>query len=218
MKESIISHGGVSYLLIANNLTQTFYLWDSTGFILSDYRIWIRAFSVDVSVFAGPFNDIPADYWPGDYGNGFIYVQSGNHIPWPAFVTIVHPSDMTFHFGELGNNLTWNLIFSSSGVTPSEITYIISHNESRYLVETIEITGGENPSTSLALDEFSVGLHIFTLELSYLPVINSDIEIVQVQILPSLHPLPISMILLYFGAGGMIVAIALSIIVYVKQR
>ena len=98
------------------------------------------------------------------------------------------------------------------------ITYIISHNESRYLVETIEITGGENPSISLALDEFSVGLHIFTLELSYLPVINSDIEIVQVQILPSLHPLPISMILLYFGAGGMIAAIALSIIVYVKQR
>jgi hypothetical protein len=74
--------GGLSYQILANNLTQTFYLLDVTGFLSRDgFIVRIRAFSVDVSVYAGPFFEIPGDYWPGDYGDGFVEVYSQNGIP-----------------------------------------------------------------------------------------------------------------------------------------
>jgi hypothetical protein len=73
---------GVSFQVLARNLTTTSYLWDSSGFLEKNYIFRIRAFSVD-------FSDPPGlagvgsedDYWPGDFGDGLSTPFFAGDVP-----------------------------------------------------------------------------------------------------------------------------------------
>ena len=86
----ISGDGGVSYSVLARNLTVTQYDWDSTGFLEQQYIFRIRAYSVDftstVEVSPDTYwpNDVPLNdenYWPGDFADGFSAPFSAGDVP-----------------------------------------------------------------------------------------------------------------------------------------
>ncbi|MHA2148740.1 MAG: S8 family serine peptidase [Candidatus Thorarchaeota archaeon] len=54
------SDDGVSYQVLARNVTDFFYVWDSSGYLEGDYSLRVRAFSVDLTT------TIPEIGWPSD--------------------------------------------------------------------------------------------------------------------------------------------------------
>jgi hypothetical protein len=88
--------GGVSYQVIARNLTDTFYVWDSSGFLERDnYKVRIRSFSVDFSDPPGlAAVDDEANYWPGDFGDGFSPEFTAGDVP-PLPTTTPTPTPTT---------------------------------------------------------------------------------------------------------------------------
>jgi hypothetical protein len=211
--------GGASYQLIATNLTEPFFIWNSTGFLTSHDYIWrIRAFSVDLTVYAGPFTNIPSDYWPGDFADGFKLIQVGNGIPTYAALTLNSPSDLTFFEGELSHQIVWLLTFDSVNFLPDEIEYSILFNGTSYFQGLVQITEREGQTISFPLDGFAVGTHNFTLVVTY-PYYPGRIDSVIVKILPL--PPTIFDVLLYVmvGAGlGILVIASLYIIQRRKEN
>jgi hypothetical protein len=87
----ISSDGGETYCFLRQNMTQTFYLWNSTGWLETSYDIRVRAYSVDLSFFGGPFVNIPHDYWPGDYADGYWFSFAHVVISTTQTTTLVNP-------------------------------------------------------------------------------------------------------------------------------
>jgi hypothetical protein len=80
---------GVSYMLLAQNLTTTTYTWDSTGWLEGSYMIRVRAYSLDFTV-GDPAPDVsnpPAGYWPGDFADGFSDAFDAGDVPPPSTTT-----------------------------------------------------------------------------------------------------------------------------------
>jgi subtilisin family serine protease len=89
--------GGVSYQVLARNLTATEYHWDSSGFLeKDDYIIRVRAYSLDFSDPPGlALVDDEANYWPGDFGDGFSPEFSAGDVPPPTTPTTTEPTTPT---------------------------------------------------------------------------------------------------------------------------
>jgi hypothetical protein len=95
----VSSNDGVSYQLLAQNVTTTFFLWDSSIWQEDSYIVRIRAYSIDLDTFVledtdddGQEDDPvylcdvgnpPAGYWPGDYADGFSAAFDAGAIPPP---------------------------------------------------------------------------------------------------------------------------------------
>jgi len=75
------NNDGVSYMLLVQNLTSTWYLWNSTGWLEDSYMYRVRAYSVDLAHPQTDVSDPPAGYWPGDYSDGFAPVFDGYGPP-----------------------------------------------------------------------------------------------------------------------------------------
>jgi hypothetical protein len=100
---------GASYQLLVRNLTRTYYIWNSAGFLeKDDYVFRVRAFSVDlVSGLASV--DSEANYWPGDFSDAFSPDFVNNHVPPPPPPNLVlsSPTDIAYYVGETGNYIKW---------------------------------------------------------------------------------------------------------------
>ena len=94
--------GGVSYQRLARNLTdaETFYVWDSSGFLERDnYIVRIRAFSLDFTTLVDgePLGTAEGQntYWPGDFGDGFSPEFSAGDVPPPTEPPTTSPPTTT---------------------------------------------------------------------------------------------------------------------------
>lgn len=204
----VSSDGGSSFYLVASNLTETYYVWDSEGYLMGPYFVRIRAFSVDLFVYPGPFISIPGDYWPGDHGDGYAETWSGDGPPRFATIKIDSPSDLSFFEGTLGQWIIWNLSIYSDGIPPNEISYTIFHNNVVYLHDSKQITGSAGQSISFLLEGFAAGSHNFTLVVDYSRMyegINSDSVLVEILLSPM-------MVLIYFASLSILVIFALTML------
>jgi hypothetical protein len=78
------NNDGLSYMLIAQNLTTTSYQWNSSGWLEDSYMIRVRAYSLDFTVpDLADVSDPPAGYWPGDFGDGFSEAFDAGDVPPP---------------------------------------------------------------------------------------------------------------------------------------
>jgi hypothetical protein len=76
------NNDGISYMLLAQNLTTTSYQWDSSGWLEDSYMIRVRAYSLDFTVVGlNDVSDPPAGYWPGDFGDGFSAAFDAGDVP-----------------------------------------------------------------------------------------------------------------------------------------
>jgi hypothetical protein len=80
------NNDGVSYMLLAQNLTTTTFQWNSSGWLEGSYMIRVRAYSLDFTVGdpAPDVGDPPAGYWPGDFGDGFSPAFDAGDVPLPT--------------------------------------------------------------------------------------------------------------------------------------
>jgi len=63
----ISADGGDTFQLVIQNITSTFYVWDSTGWLIEDYIYMVRVYDNDHTYPAGADGAIapPLSYWPG---------------------------------------------------------------------------------------------------------------------------------------------------------
>jgi hypothetical protein len=82
--------GGNTFQLRAQNITETFFVWDSDGFLIRDYVYRVRAYDVDAAYLVGgvplsAVDDPPTSYWPGLVGESVSGAfEAGNVEPPPS--------------------------------------------------------------------------------------------------------------------------------------
>jgi hypothetical protein len=149
---------------IAENLSATCYVWDSSGYEMDTYWLRIRAYSVDVSYSPGPYENFPEDYFPGDYGDAFTEAfRAGDtpHTSGDGWVSLSEPLDMDFREGTSGHTLVWLLDFEEMDQQPDWVAYDILDNGHLFLSD--EWNNGEPAQIEVGLDGLSQGLHNMTL-------------------------------------------------------
>ncbi len=67
----ISNNDGATFMLIAPNVTRTWLIWNSTGWLEGSYIFRVRAFSVDLAYPGLDVSNPPSGYLPGDYSDGF---------------------------------------------------------------------------------------------------------------------------------------------------
>lgn len=97
--------GGETYQLLAQNLTGTFFVWDSNGWLETSYIVRVRAYSLDFTNFSAVYGedfeilpdvtDPPAGYWPGDYTDGFSAAFNAGDTEAPTPTTTTPPPTTT---------------------------------------------------------------------------------------------------------------------------
>jgi uncharacterized protein YndB with AHSA1/START domain len=157
--------GGASFLLLAQNLSKTSFVWDSSGFLHADYYYRVRGFSIDTTFYTEPTSLFVETYWPGDYSDaiGRIYFET-TWIPPPVVIPNVYissPADVTFYESDIIRIITWELTFSEISIRPSQFTYSIHCDNVE--VETQIWHSGDNESISFDARNLSLGLHTITL-------------------------------------------------------
>ncbi len=90
--------GGTTFQLIASNLSDTTYLWDSTGFAYTDYIALVRAKDS-----VGLQDDLESDVWTHTY------------IPGPITITFQGTSPIQILEGTNDTRLHWTLYNADSG-------------------------------------------------------------------------------------------------------
>ncbi|MCK4567182.1 MAG: hypothetical protein KAU48_07725 [Candidatus Thorarchaeota archaeon] len=159
------SNEGTSFMLIASNLTRTWQLWNSSGWLEDDYIFRVRAYSIDLTVSGmADLSDPPAGYWPGDYGDGLSFSISTCGPSRPLTdVGVNQPSDIMYEQGATGNCIVWRFInYSYSYYYPAVLTYEIYRN-SELLTRSRIYFQYEGPALSVNIDGLQDGVHNYTL-------------------------------------------------------
>lgn len=153
-----ISTDWVSYMLIANNITNTWYVWDSSGWLEGEYVVRIRAYSLDFTSELCSVDAPPTSYWPGDFSDGFYYPL---YTDVPTYtVTISYPADTSYYYGTTGNNVSLTLVFNS--MVPSSLEYDVTNNGTPWF------SGNLHPTQHTDLyvfniDGLPIGIHIISI-------------------------------------------------------
>ncbi|TET10967.1 MAG: hypothetical protein E3J86_04125 [Candidatus Thorarchaeota archaeon] len=147
------SDGGVSYQRIVGNITESFFVWNSSGFLeREDYLVKIRAYSLD---FTYPelcsVDNPPSSYWPGDYSDSEPFeigagdVHSGGPTitaPSPYTIIVYSQPDITYTFGTTGNQITWTHSYPAAAlyyvVTIDGNLYQSGHSSNRVIIVSID--------------------------------------------------------------------------------
>jgi len=159
------SNEGTSFMLIARNLTRTWHLWDSSGWLEADYMVRVRAYSLDFSVPGlADVSDPPRGYWPGDYGDGIFFpILAPPRIVYPLKdVCVRGPSDIVYELGASGNNIDWVFYYTGLGYWPQSIYYEIYRN-STLLSHGHQSFHHGDLTLSLNVDELLEGVYNYTL-------------------------------------------------------
>jgi hypothetical protein len=93
--------GGNTFQLRAQNITETFFVWDSDGFLIRDYVYRVRVYDVDAAYLVGgvplsAVDDPPTSYWPGLVSESVSGVfEAGNVQPPITTTTTTSPTTTT---------------------------------------------------------------------------------------------------------------------------
>ena len=203
----ISNNGGESYILIAQNLTVFSYIWNSTGFLESNYFIRVRAYSHDASF--QELNTVPDDYWPGDYTDDIAQHTAGSTPiigPPPGTPTLNHPENIHYTEGTTGHSIIWE-VYSNYPVA-----YNVWRNST--LLFSSVWNGG---SIVVSVDGLSTGVYEFRLNL-----IGHDDDFVLVFVeekSTTSFPDPMSISVLVIGLGSTsIILISVILIIRHKRR
>lgn len=210
---------GVSYNLLAKNLTDVYHIWNSTGSLQPDeFIVRIRAYSVDLSLYSGPFLNIPEDYVPGDYGDGFYSFGHPNGIPFLHNIGVSSPPDVTITQGEVGNEIRWLLSFwGGYGIVGYELDYTIYQNGALMVSERLTISSELHQYITLSIDSLPPGIHNITLRfLSPGPDTDVVTDIVFVHVTSS--TIPPTLVAIHFAVGIWFMASILAVVLLAMKK
>ncbi|MGY5879398.1 MAG: hypothetical protein RTV31_04060 [Candidatus Thorarchaeota archaeon] len=158
---------GVTFVLLAQNYTRTWFIWDSGDWLQGIYLARVRAYSVDFSSSDCRVDDPPLSYWPGDYSDTISNPIDGGDVGWggPIPNFSINLDTLNYEHGSTGNLISVTLSFSNRPI-PSTIVYSIFNNGSLW------IQGEYIPETSydtftINIDDLSIGTHDLSLSIDY---------------------------------------------------
>lgn len=160
------NNDGLSFMLMAQNLTRTWHLWNSSGWLEDDYMVRVRAYSVDFTVPGlADVSDPPEGYWPGDYHDAFTPPfpagNVGHGLPPPYFTLDIDiVTNSSYVFGSTGNTITVHLTFTYH--VPTSIPYVVSDNGSFWLQGDYRPRSFSETFT-INIDGLSIGYHIISV-------------------------------------------------------
>jgi hypothetical protein len=94
----VSSDGGDTFQLVIQNITETFYVWDSDGWLIEDYMYMVRVYDCDHTYPLGVGAAIapPLSYWPGLFADDMsTSFEAGNVIPTTPTPTTTTPPETT---------------------------------------------------------------------------------------------------------------------------
>lgn len=202
--------GGSGFHLLVRNITQTWFIWDSSYWLEGDYIIGVYAQSVDLTSAECRLDDPPRSYWPGDSSTGYSVQFQHTGIPRPL-LSISTIDDITYEYGSTGNSVEITLGFSYSH--PASIDCVVRDNgiywfERSISVESIQVI------IDLDISGLSIGSH--NIDVEFLFGDNASLSFVIDVIESSL--IPYISLSLSIGIMGGITVIAVFIIFIKKER
>jgi len=206
----VSNNGGSVFHLLVRNITQTWFIWDSSEWEEGDYLIGIYAQSVDLTSDECSLNDPPRSYWPGDSSIGYSVQFQHTGIPRPL-LSISTIDDITYEYGSTGNSVDITLRFSYS--YPTRIDCVVRDNGTFWFRRSIRIQSTE-VIIELGIDGLSVGSH--EIDVTFLFGDNASlcfvIDVVESSLIPYIS------LSLSIGIMGGITVIAVFIIFIKKER
>ena len=161
---------GVSFNLLAQNVSISYYIWFSRGFTASDYIIRVRAHSVDFSSSECRVDDPPSSYWPGDFSDVFSYPFDAGTEGRARFS--INTDALAYEFGSQYNHIT--VFFYWNGISPpsASISFYVSNNGSRWIDGQFYPSGEREISIEINIDGLSIGNHEILVNIGYFSPYN----------------------------------------------
>ncbi|TFH05082.1 MAG: hypothetical protein E4H14_13435 [Candidatus Thorarchaeota archaeon] len=156
---------GVTFVLLQQNLTFTNYIWDSTQWLLADYTVKVRAYSVDLTTDNCRVDNPPLSYWPGDYCNALSYLHAGGVGSGPPPSYSISANRLTYEFGSTNNTITVAFTYYSRP-PPSTIEYFVTDNGSLWF-QGVYVPESSLGSFTINIDGFSIGSHVLSITLPF---------------------------------------------------
>ncbi len=212
----ISGDSGVTYQLLAMNLSQSYWVWDSIGYSMLDYLVRIRAYSLDLT-FGNrcSTSNPPHSYWPGDYSDATILLDAGTVHSWPpgyGSVSIDSPEDFTYIEGSSGNTIVWTPIPITRGW--NYLVYDVFCNGTPWTSGEFDIYADE--TIEVNIDGLSPGFYIFEIHIG-----GTASDSVNVTVFPNNSQSLFSQIIHYSAMGvsiGSSLVILTVIVMTVKKR
>jgi len=199
------NNDGLSFMLLAQNLTRTWFAWDSDGWIDDTYIIRVRAYSIDITNPNNDVSDPPEGYWPGDYNDGFsvpieTYWYFGPPQP-PRDILVRSVPDITIGVGITGYTIDWILYKGPRSCywqpMPESVLCNIYKNGELFSEHHV-VFWSDSATLSISLDNLTLGTYNFTLHYENPGVTGGfvkDVVIVNVVVVLS----PFATYLFYLG-------------------
>jgi hypothetical protein len=171
------NHNNDSYFqLLSQNLTNTYFVWDSSGFLIGTYKVRIAAYSVDKTSELCGLENPPFSYWPGDFTSELTFeFEAGNvHYGYLAYLQTLKfnsPPDISYIEGATGNQIVWTY---SDHPTPN-LSYVVRMDGTR-----VQAGSSENYTIIVPVDGLSVGEYTFEITIEG---VRTDSVIVRVILL-----------------------------------
>jgi hypothetical protein len=209
------SDGGYSYQMIEGNLTDSFFVWDSTGFLEGEYLIKVRAYSLDFVYRNYCTVDYPPfSYWPGDYGDSEpVEIGAGDIHSMPPGYFEVHldsPDDITYIEHTTGNLIVWDPSFQYD--TPNYVDYEVLRNETQW--ETGRVYPTLDEGIEVNIDGLQPGTHVFELQVGSRASDSVVVRVVKAEVIVDTFQSPWSQ-LIHYGAVGISVGSSFTIIMVI---
>jgi hypothetical protein len=156
---------GLTYMNLGLNLTDSIFVWDSSGFLERYYSVKVRGYSLDFS-----YPDLcdvdnpPASYWPGDWRDSEpieVYAGDVTTGPGPFMLYLNHPNDIIYLEHSIGNLIIWEPTFSGFSTTPIE--YVIYRNGT--LWTSGEFHPNSDDSIEVNVDGLIPGVYRFAISI-----------------------------------------------------
>jgi len=201
--------GGSVFHLLVRNITQTWFIWDSSYWLEGDYIIGIHAQSVDLTSAECRLDDPPRSYWPGDSSTGYSVQFQHTGIPRPL-LSISTIDDITYEYGSTGNSVKIALRFSYNH--PASINCVVRDNGTYWFERSISV---ESIQVIIELDISGLSIGSHNIDVEFLFGDNASLNFVIDVIESSLGPF-ISLSLSIGIMGG--ITIIVMFIIYMKIR
>ena len=158
---------GYSFVLLRQNLTETWIEWSSSAWLEGDYIARVRAYSVDYSSGECQLDNPPSGYWPGDYSDAISLPFRGGDVgfgrPIPYFS--INTNALSYEFGSTGNMISVHLSYHNRPL-PLSIVYSVTDNGTLWIQEEYVIESSEE-SFTINIDGLSIGTHDLSIAIDY---------------------------------------------------
>ncbi|MCK5265717.1 MAG: hypothetical protein KAR03_08925, partial [Candidatus Thorarchaeota archaeon] len=159
--------GGVTHVLLRQNLTQTWFGWNSSNWLEADYIARVRAYSVDYTSGECQLDDPPSSYWPGDYSDAisFPFLGGGVGMGGPIPYFSINTNALSYEFGSTGNMISVHLSYYSRPPSLS-IVYSVTDNGTLWIQEEYVLESSEE-SFTINIDGLSIGTHDLSIAIDF---------------------------------------------------